>query len=261
LRHKRPVNHVEFSPDGLLLVTASEDGTARVWNAATGEPATPPLEHAGAVRRAEFSSHGRYIATACVSRDVSGGDAQIWDASSGRSLSLPLRHDGLIRELAFNPDDSRVATGCSDGTARIWESATGQALTPPLRHPTSVTHVEFSPDGRLLAGASEDGSLLLWDALTGELAAPPLRHASRHDIARFHFSQDGRWLALASAADTVLVRELATTGRAVDELIQQAQVLSAHRIDPVAGMVPLELPVLSNAWHRVSSSNTKGSNN
>ncbi len=254
LRHQRQVNHVEFNPEGTLLVTASEDWTARVWKSATGEPAAPPLQHSGAVRRAVFSPHGRFIATACLTREVSGGYAQIWDSTSGRSLSLPLWHDAVVSDLAFSPDDSRVATGCADGTARIWDTATGQALTPLLRHPTSMAHVEFSPDGRLLAGASEDGSLLLWDALTGELAAPRLYQASRHDVARFRFSRDGRWLALASAADTVVVRELATTDRSVDELIRQAQVLSAHRIDPVAGMVPLELPVLSNAWHRLSSS-------
>jgi len=253
LRHQRPVNHVAFHPQGSLLVTASEDGTARVWNVASGKPATPPLQHSGSVRRAVFSPNGRFIATAFLTREVSGGYAQIWDSARGRSLSSPLRHDGVVADLAFSPDDSRIATGCTDGTARIWDTATGQALTPLLRHPTSVTQVEFSPDGRLLMGASEDGSLLLWDALTGELAAPRLYHASRHDIARFGFSRDGRWIALASAADTVIMRELATTGRPVDELIRQAQVLSAHRIDPIASMVPLELPVLSNAWHRVST--------
>jgi WD40 repeat protein len=253
LRHQRQVNQVEFNPQGTLL-TASEDGTARVWKAASGEPTMPPLQHMGPVRRAAFSPNGRFIATAWLTRDVSGGYAQIWDSASGRSLSMPLRHDGVVDDLAFSPDDSRFATGCSDGTARIWDTATGQALTPLLRYPTSVTQVEFSPDGRLLAGASKDGSLLLWDASSGELAAPRLHYASRHDIARLRFSRDGRWVALASAADTVVIRELATTSRAVDELIQEAQVLSAHRIDPVAGMAPLELPVLSNAWHRLSSS-------
>lgn len=188
-------------------------------------------------------------------RGVSGGYAQIWDSALGRSLCPPLRHDGVVDDLAFSPDDSRLATGCGDGTARIWDTATGQALTPLLRHPTSVTEVEFSPDGRLLASASEDGSLLLWEASSGEPAAPRLYYGSRHDIAQFRFSRDGRWLALASATDTVVLRELTTTSRGVEELIQEAQVLSGHRIDPVASMVPLELPVLSNAWQRVSANN------
>jgi len=253
LRHQRQVNSVDFNPQGNLLVTASEDGSARIWNVATGEPAGPAMQHLGRVRRAVFSPNGRFIATACLMREVSGGYAQIWDAASGRSLSVALRHDGAIDDLCFSPDDRRLAIACSDGTARIWDTATGLGLTPLLRHPTSVTQVEFSPDGRLLASASEDGSLLLWDAASGELAAPRLNYGSRHDVARFRFSRDGRWIALASAADTVVLRELLTTCRPVDELVREAQVLSAHRIDPVASMVPLELPVLSNAWHRLSA--------
>ena len=38
--HTGAVNSVAFSPDGARLSTASEDKTARVWNAATGELCT-----------------------------------------------------------------------------------------------------------------------------------------------------------------------------------------------------------------------------
>src|SRR5262249_57148619 len=43
LEHGGDVNHAEFSPGGERVVTASDDGTARVWDAATGEPRTQPL--------------------------------------------------------------------------------------------------------------------------------------------------------------------------------------------------------------------------
>jgi WD40 repeat protein len=60
--HAAAVVDVAFSPDGTRIVTASLDGTARVWSTATGELLfTTPIEQS-AVRAATFSSDGSRIA-------------------------------------------------------------------------------------------------------------------------------------------------------------------------------------------------------
>jgi tetratricopeptide (TPR) repeat protein len=64
LRHHGAVLYAAFSADGWLVVTASADRTARVWDAATGEPVTPPLLHHGPVAHAAFSPDGTRLATA-----------------------------------------------------------------------------------------------------------------------------------------------------------------------------------------------------
>lgn len=45
-----------FSPDGARIVTASDDHTARVWDAATGQEGTSLPGHAGSVTSAAFPS-------------------------------------------------------------------------------------------------------------------------------------------------------------------------------------------------------------
>ena len=60
----RRVRSAVFSPDGTRVVTASDDRTARVWDARTGAPVGAPLQHADRVRSAVFSPDGARVVTA-----------------------------------------------------------------------------------------------------------------------------------------------------------------------------------------------------
>jgi serine/threonine protein kinase len=68
LGHERSVHYVLFSPDGHRIVTASQDSTARVWDAQTGEELVVLSGHENYVNSASFSPDGRRIVTASWDR-------------------------------------------------------------------------------------------------------------------------------------------------------------------------------------------------
>src|SRR5260370_36449623 len=74
IKHKGPVYHVAFTPDGGRVVIVSSDQTARVWDAVSGQPVSPPLKHNGLVRVAWFSPDGRRVVTASDDHT-----ARVWD--------------------------------------------------------------------------------------------------------------------------------------------------------------------------------------
>src|SRR5262249_40058188 len=82
--HPGSVLAVAFSPDGQTVLTGSSDGTARLWNAATGKPVAQPLQHQKGVNAVAFRPDGRAVLTGSWDRT-----ARLWDAASGQPAPLP----------------------------------------------------------------------------------------------------------------------------------------------------------------------------
>src|SRR5262249_16382210 len=145
LKHKLSVRSAQFSPDGRWIVTATGDfssvaellnpmsdprksGAARVWEAATGRPATGSIRHQGVVQHAMFSPDGSRLLTISVGRSSLLKQVQLWNPVNGRPLSPPFAHSQGRQEVSFSPDGRLLATGSLDGTVRIWEAATAKPL-------------------------------------------------------------------------------------------------------------------------------------
>jgi WD40 repeat protein len=189
LRHDKAVNDASFSPDGSLALTASDDGSARIWQV-SGRPVRV-LVHGGRVLRAIFSPDGKLVLT-------SGDDGliRIWRTRNGEQVRVLRGHSGPVLDLTFSRDGSLVASAGdnSDKTARIWR-IDGRQLHV-LRHRGPVVRVAFSPNGRLLATASGDEMARLWKVATGKLTWTLRGHT---DFVRdVDFRRDGRQLLTAS---------------------------------------------------------------
>jgi WD40 repeat protein len=182
----RQVRDAIFSPDGTLAVTASGDGTVRIWST-DGAP-QKSLRHIGPVAVA-FDPEGRRLAVAGADR------VAIWDAGTWKP-ARPIRTGLGVVDLSFSPDGKRLVTANADGTASIWNVATGQRELSPLRgHRAALTSAAFSPDGRLVVTASADHDARVWNARTGEQKYLLSIHGAI--VSDAEFSPDGRWIVTA----------------------------------------------------------------
>ena len=113
--HTDLLTNGRFSPDGTMVVTASYDGTARVWDADTGKQIAV-LKHSDTVWDAEFSPDSKLVVTAS-----GDGSARVWEARSGTQLAELREHTGDVNSAAFSPDGKFIVTAGQDHTARIWK--------------------------------------------------------------------------------------------------------------------------------------------
>jgi WD40 repeat protein len=105
---------VAFSPDGHWLATASDDHTARIWDAITGQQLTT-LTHDNVVMGVAFSPDGHRLATASH-----GKAAQIWTLTWKKTVTDPgpLAADVLVT-AKVSPEQSATLRGRSARSTKL----------------------------------------------------------------------------------------------------------------------------------------------
>jgi WD40 repeat protein len=180
------------------IASGSEDKTARIWNAQTGQPLLTLSGHTGVVRSVAYSPDNQRLATGSDDKTV-----WIWNAQTGQHLLTLSGHTGILRSVAYSPDSQRLASGSDDNTARVWNAQTGQHLQTFSGHTDVVRSVTYSSDNQRLVTGSGDKTARIWNAQTGQHLLTLSGHTA--DIYSVAYSPDNERLATGSADKTARV--------------------------------------------------------
>jgi WD40 repeat protein len=171
--HTGPIHDLAFLPDGQHVVSASRDGSARVWTL-PGLDEIEAAKNPGEVKVADpsvLSGHKGPVLAVAVAPDgqtiATGGEdatARLWHAADGKASLVLEGHTGPVLALAINPKGDRLLTGSADRTARLYELPGGTLRSTLTGHTGAVQAVAFSPGGDRLVTAGADGGLKVWGA-------------------------------------------------------------------------------------------------
>ncbi|PVU98172.1 hypothetical protein BB561_000079 [Smittium simulii] len=113
--HQKLVNHVNFSPDGRYIASASFDNSVKIWDGITGKFIASLRGHVSPVYQVSWSSDSRMLVSS--SKDST---LKLWDVQK-KALKFDLPgHADEVFSVDWSPGGDKVASGGKDRVLKVW---------------------------------------------------------------------------------------------------------------------------------------------
>ena len=166
VKHTCEITALDWSADSQLLVSASYDEIAVIWDVKSQAPiVTSDFEPYGR-NSIQFSNDASKVLNGLVYNYL----YSVWDAQTGETIDyIYTDQSDTIRTVAWSSDNSKIASGSADSTIAIVDAKTYQILLSLQGHKKGVCYLQWKPDDSQLASTSEDGTVRIWNAMTGQI--------------------------------------------------------------------------------------------
>lgn len=159
--HSDGVHAIAFVPnDSHRLVSASHDGTLKLWNLETGACVHTYHGHEKSVNALAVSADGKKIASAS-----DDGTARLWDLESEDQVAQYEGHGREVTGISFLPENRLLTTG-RDGRLRIW-NVTSEELIWTSAKDHGICCAAVTPDGTRAVCGEVSGVTAVWDLVKG----------------------------------------------------------------------------------------------
>jgi WD40 repeat protein len=251
--HLSDIRSICFNPVSNLIMTGSDDRTAKLWKVPDGKESLTFRGYLNDIDKAILSDNYMYwvafINEIKVSPDGksvaignTGNNAKLMDFKTGKVIQTFRGHESIVISIDFSADGKYLATGSADGTAKIWDTETGEMIRSFPEKTSNIPYfsIDFSPDGNYLATGSWDGRVRIWDIKNSTILVSINAHENVSPYT-VQFSHNGLYV-ISGGLDKKLKLFEIDTGLEIKEFIGHTDVVSAVRRHPDG------IHILSGSW-------------
>jgi WD40 repeat protein len=205
--HQGWIRTLRFNTNNTQVLTASQDGTARLWDVRMREPAPVAFPKCEGGAETIFNHAGTRL---LISVGVNA--VQVCDAHTAQPLSPVLRHPAggqkaRIWTASFSHDDSRILTADNEGLLCLW-NATSFQIEHQVEVKRQLMVAKFSPDDRRIVVGDRQGCVTIWSTESGlQVGAIP---DCNQEVVSLAFNPRGDSFVAAFANGTARCWTLAT---------------------------------------------------
>ncbi|XP_042326099.1 apoptotic protease-activating factor 1 isoform X1 [Sceloporus undulatus] len=160
--HREAVQHCQFTSDGKMLISSSDDSTIQVWNWQS-EECILLKGHNEPVKNFHLLKDSRLLSWSF------DGTVKLWNTLTGELEKDLTCHEDAILSCAISPNNTMFSTTSADKTAKIWSFETSSILHKLNSHEGCVRCCVFSPNNELFATGDDNGEIRVWNVSRGEL--------------------------------------------------------------------------------------------
>ena len=178
--HTGAVLDVEYSPDGTMLASASEDNMVKLWDSTNGDLIRNVTTCGNYATAVNWSADGSILATGSHDFNITLFDTSNWSIITKLNSTGGTLTQNYVNAISFSPNgtcmaaayNGRYGTGTPTGAptldfnVTVW-NLNGTTTWTSADHSSSIYDIAFSHNGTYVASCSKDSTVKIWDSVTG----------------------------------------------------------------------------------------------
>ncbi|KAM5171175.1 apoptotic protease-activating factor 1 [Mantella aurantiaca] len=190
--HRRTVQHCQFTSNGKILISSSDDASIGVWDWMS-DRSLLLQGHKEAVKCFRILQDSKLLSWSF------DGTVRIWDLVNKSKERELICHKDAVLSCDVSPDRSKFSSTSADKSAKIWSFPELSLLHELRGHQSCVRCSNFSSDSKHLATGDDNGEIMIWDVQSGELLRQCQVNNSDDWVKDIHFSPDNKLLVSCGA--------------------------------------------------------------
>ncbi|XP_075686680.1 transducin beta-like protein 3 [Rhinoderma darwinii] len=159
--HDKDINSVAVSPNDKLIVSGSQDRTAKLWSSDDLSLVGVLRGHKRGVWCVQFSPVDQVVATSSAD-----GTLKLWGLRDFSCLKTFEGHDASVLKVIFVSRGTQLLTSGSDGLLKLWTIKTNECIKTLDNHEDKVWGLHSNKLDSAVVTGSADSSIVLWKDVT-----------------------------------------------------------------------------------------------